>query len=85
MPNNVKPIISGGPLTTSYEFVALHFHWGMDEGHGSEHTITEKNYVMEMHCLHKLEGAPFNLASIKHNGLVAIAYLFEVRNNLILL
>lgn len=34
-----RPTISGGPLSGSYEFVQLHFHWGENDTFGSEDLI----------------------------------------------
>ena len=36
---NQKFIIKGGPLEDEYQFVQLHFHWGSENGVGSEHTV----------------------------------------------
>ena len=41
--NHSKALLGGGPLNVGYEFVEMHFHWGVvrNEGgaHGSEHSI----------------------------------------------
>ena len=34
-----QPRMTGGGLDGTYEFRQLHFHWGMQEKQGSEHTI----------------------------------------------
>lgn len=34
-----RPTISGGPLSGSYEFSQLHFHWGENDTMGSEDLI----------------------------------------------
>ena len=35
-----------------YCFDSLHFHWGVDNEHGSEHTINGKQYPLELHLVH---------------------------------
>lgn len=79
LPNNATASISGGPLTTTYTFQSLHFHWGMVNTAGSEHSLDKKLYPMEMHCIHQQKGLPFDVAASSHNGLVVLAYFFEVR------
>lgn len=34
-----RPIITGGPLSGTYEFAQLHFHWGENDTMGSEDSI----------------------------------------------
>ena len=31
--------VSGGGLPGTYSFAQFHFHWGTEEGRGSEHTV----------------------------------------------
>ena len=40
--------ISGGGLEGQYNFAQLHFHWGSDRSVGSEHTVSEESYPMEV-------------------------------------
>ncbi|KAK4882422.1 hypothetical protein RN001_005741 [Aquatica leii] len=35
-----------------YKFIQLHFHWGNKFDVGSEHTMNNKSYPMEMHVVH---------------------------------
>ena len=38
--------LTGGPFENqTYSFLQLHFHWGSDNMHGSEHEITGNQYV----------------------------------------
>ena len=30
----------------------MHFHWGLDDEHGSEHTLNGKRYPLEVHLVH---------------------------------
>ena len=40
-----RPSISGGGLEGQYEFLQYHFHWGLAEDAGSEHTIDGRAWV----------------------------------------
>lgn len=40
-----RPTISGGPLSGTYEFSQLHFHWGQNDTIGSEDLIDGHRYV----------------------------------------
>lgn len=78
LPNDLVPNIVGGPLLDEYTFQSLHFHWGTDDSSGSEHSLNNKKYVMEMHCIHKKRDLTMEAASSMHNGLVVVAYFFDV-------
>ena len=39
------PAIQGGGLNGIYLLDHIHFHWGHDDSHGSEHLIDSKPYV----------------------------------------
>lgn len=39
---------AGGNLSNTYNVVQFHFHWGSDAGRGSEHTIDDAPYAMEV-------------------------------------
>lgn len=39
-----RPIIKGGPLSGSYEFSQLHFHWGENDTMGSEDKLLLHKY-----------------------------------------
>jgi len=75
------PAMIGGGLPTKYEFAQVHFHWGSEDGQGSEHLVDGKAYPMEMHLVHYkaslgnlnaavTEGAPDSLA--------VLGFFFEV-------
>ena len=38
-PTDQRPSIAAGGLSDLYIFQQLHFHWGSDDSHGSEHTV----------------------------------------------
>ena len=39
---DTHPFIEGGGLSGKYYFHQMHFHWGSDDSHGSEHTFRSK-------------------------------------------
>lgn len=44
------PMISGSALNyDNYSLAQFHFHWGQNRGHGSEHTVNEKSYSLEVY------------------------------------
>lgn len=51
---NELPSISGGGLSGSFIFTHLHFHWSSDliDKNGSEHTINNVHYPVEIHLVH---------------------------------
>eukprot|EP01135_Chromosphaera_perkinsii_P009897 Nk52_evm1s1956 gene=Nk52_evmTU1s1956 len=34
-----------------FELLGTHFHWGSNDGIGSEHTYNERSYAMEQHVV----------------------------------
>ncbi|CAD5233855.1 unnamed protein product [Bursaphelenchus xylophilus] len=51
-----RPIIYGGNLNTAYNLVNIHFHWGQNTSHGSEHSVNGLNYAAEMHFVFSKTG-----------------------------
>uniref|UniRef100_A0A3B4H069 Carbonic anhydrase n=1 Tax=Pundamilia nyererei TaxID=303518 RepID=A0A3B4H069_9CICH len=43
--------VSGGGLSGTYTGLQFHFHWGDGNHPGSEHTVDEHRYPMEMHIV----------------------------------
>lgn len=77
--NQILPQIYGGPLHGD-RFIAesLHFHWGSNDFHGSEHVIDSTRYTMEMHLLHRnSKYATVEEAREHADGLAVIAFLFQ--------
>lgn len=69
-------------MSEPYALEEIHFHWGTGDHFGSEHTINQKTFPMEMHAVHyKLSAGSFNNALQQPDGLVVVGYFFEVRNN----
>lgn len=77
---NRVPLLSGGPLKSKYQFEQLHFHWGLKDNEGSEHTIDGETSAMEMHLLFRnVKYEDVAEATSYRNGLAVIGFLFEVR------
>ena len=67
-----NPTMSGGPLnTTSYNFNQAVFHWGSNDTFGSEHTIRNIRYPMEMQLIH-------HSTSLEEPKLAIASFLFEI-------
>jgi len=67
-----NPILTGGPFnSTEYYFTHAAFHWGSDDKKGSEHTIRDTAYPLEMQLVHQ--------TSVKRESNLAItSFLFEI-------
>jgi len=76
-----QPTISGGrlPAGDTFEFAQLHWHWGSEDSHGSEHTIDAKIYPMEVHLVHWNKKYGTIGEALKHtDGLAVIGFMYEV-------
>jgi len=75
-------LLEGGPLNVRYEFVEMHFHWGDCTNKtvvGSEHTIDNKAYPLELHMVHKnVHDATVGGALNHENGICVLGFLFTV-------
>ena len=73
--------ILGAMLPSSYNIEQLHFHWGNHSDTGSEHTIDNKRYPLEMHLVHynsKYKSVAEAVEDNERNGLAVISVLFEI-------
>jgi carbonic anhydrase len=73
--------ITGGPLGKDvYRLVQFHFHWGLDDKSGSEHTLNGKMYPSELHLVHynTSKYASFADAVTQPDGLAVIGVLIKV-------
>ncbi len=63
----------------TYSFVQLHFHWGADDSKGSEHTVDDIQYPLEMHMVHYNSDVYDSIgdAVTEENGLAVIGFLFD--------
>ncbi|KAK3602213.1 hypothetical protein CHS0354_039960 [Potamilus streckersoni] len=78
-----EPIsITGGGLKDTYLVEQFHFHWGRLDQRGSEHDIDGIHSPMEMHIVHyNAKYKNFSEALDKSDGIVVLAFLFEVGNH----
>uniref|UniRef100_A0A0R3RLL9 Carbonic anhydrase n=1 Tax=Elaeophora elaphi TaxID=1147741 RepID=A0A0R3RLL9_9BILA len=61
---NDVPEIRDGGLDQSYRLVQYHFHWGLHDNEGSEHTLAGLHYPAELHIVHEGVTNPNKLAVI---------------------
>jgi len=78
--NHTKALLGGGPLTVDYEFVEIHFHWGDEQKvGGSEHSIDEQKYPLELHMVHRNIHDETVSEAFKHeNGLTVLGFKFQL-------
>ncbi|EEZ98484.1 Carbonic anhydrase 3-like Protein [Tribolium castaneum] len=77
-----RPYISGGPLLGNYVFSQLHFHWGKNDGEGSEHTIDGVRYPIEMHVVFFKANYLTQESALKEkDGIVVLVYMFKGGKN----
>ncbi|CAL1528234.1 unnamed protein product [Lymnaea stagnalis] len=75
-----KPVyIQEGSLPDVYKLEQFHFHWGAEDGRGSEHSIDGKFSPMELHLVHFQDHLGNIAAASTHPfGLAVFAFLFKV-------
>lgn len=71
------PTISGADLLASYTFVELSFHWGWSNSEGSEHTLNNRKYPLEVQVLHRT-GAAVPSKCTSSYDLLMVAYIYEL-------
>lgn len=82
------PMISGSALNyENYSLAQFHFHWAQQRGYGSEHTVNERAYSMELHLVHFNRARYYNLneaLQAKSNGVAVLAVFFQIerQNNI---
>jgi carbonic anhydrase len=75
--------MSGGPLDQPYQLLQLHFHWGNTDDRGSEHTMDNKRFPLEMHLVHLAADIEWGVGSATApsnvpDGLAVAGFLWEV-------
>ncbi|XP_032687846.1 carbonic anhydrase 2-like [Odontomachus brunneus] len=77
------PRAMGGPLGNStFRFEQLHFHWGKDDSEGSETTINNRSFPMEMHAVFVNEKYETMDNALNYpDGLTVLGYLFDVSSS----
>ncbi|XP_018607945.1 carbonic anhydrase 7 isoform X2 [Scleropages formosus] len=75
-----RAVIKGGPLEVPYRLKQLHFHWGGQGSHGSEHTISGKTFASELHLVHwnAAKYKTFGDAAVAPDGLAVLGVFLEV-------
>ncbi|XP_054280122.1 carbonic anhydrase 2-like [Macrosteles quadrilineatus] len=78
--NHSTPVtVSGGPLPGEYQFAQLHFHWGYNDSYGSEDTINNHSYPMELHMVfYKTDYSTMEKAMEYKDGLLVLALFYEL-------
>jgi carbonic anhydrase len=65
-----KPCISGSDFGSGvYCLIQFHFHWGLNKWQGSEHTVNNKKYPLELHLVHQ---------NPKTKQIAVLGFLFQV-------
>lgn len=73
------PTVSGGPLSGTYAFTQLHFHWGQNDSLGSENQINHQSFPLELHVvLYNIQYETFKNALDYEDGLVVLSFLYSV-------
>ncbi|XP_025090356.1 carbonic anhydrase 2-like [Pomacea canaliculata] len=76
---NETAIVSDGSLPDKYIVRQLHFHWGEDDGQGSEHTVDGMAYPMEVHIVTYKSSYGNIVNSLQHSdGLAVLGFFFEI-------
>lgn len=79
--NNTRPQLQGGPLTDTYDFFQVIFHWGPSNEEGSEHTLDYVRYPMELQIVHTKRGIKTPLEAIAlgaKDGLAIVSFFLQV-------
>lgn len=78
--SNLRPTVTGGPLDETYQFCNARFRWGSNDEEGSEHTIENVRYAMELQVVHVKVGRPYmNIKdAAEDNAILIISYLYQV-------
>ncbi|KAH8280589.1 hypothetical protein KR018_011393, partial [Drosophila ironensis] len=71
------PWINGGDLLGRFEFREIRFRWSWYNSSGSEHTIDNEHFPLEMQCLHVDSDGD---GCISSQALLMVSYMFELGN-----
>nr|CAD7206449.1 unnamed protein product [Timema douglasi] len=67
------------PGDEEYVFDQLHFHWGAEDLVGSEHTLNNERFPLEMHVVHhRRDLNNLENASLYLGGIRVVAFFFRV-------
>ncbi|XP_059152117.1 carbonic anhydrase 2-like isoform X2 [Physella acuta] len=71
--------IKDGGLPTLYKLDQFHFHWGAFDARGSEHSLDDNFFPMEMHIVHRQNSSnTYENAASHPSGLAVIGFFFKV-------
>ncbi|GLG93925.1 Carbonic anhydrase 7 [Gryllus bimaculatus] len=71
--------VEGGPLNGKYIFKQLHFHWGANSSVGSEATVNNHSFPMELHMVfYKQSYGSMEEAMRYRDGLTVIGLFYEL-------
>jgi len=77
--NGNKPFITGGLLKGRFVAEAFHFHWGSPSSRGSEHSINQQRFDVEMHIVHRNEKyGDIDEAKNKKDGIAVIGVMLKI-------
>ncbi|KAM6215776.1 carbonic anhydrase 2 [Rhynchocyon petersi] len=72
-------VLRGGPLDGTYRLIQFHFHWGSNDGQGSEHTVDSKKYSAELHLVHwNTKYGAFEKAVQQPDGLAVLGIFLKI-------
>ncbi|XP_054152801.1 carbonic anhydrase 2-like [Oppia nitens] len=75
--DELKPSISFN--SQNYMFNGLHFHWGTQDNKGSEHSIDNRFYALELHFVHyNQKYGSLNNSLTKPDGLLVLGVLAQL-------
>ncbi|KAL0104585.1 hypothetical protein PUN28_017378 [Cardiocondyla obscurior] len=75
------PQLQGGPLTDTYDFFNVLFHWGPSNEEGSEHTLDYARYPMELQIVHVKRGikSPADAVALgAKDGIVIVSFFLQI-------
>lgn len=73
------PTATGGGTDNVYDIQQFHFHWGVDDTTGSEHTFDLTHAPLEMHIVtSRAEFHTMSLAASATDGLAVIGVFFKI-------
>ncbi|XP_002019987.2 carbonic anhydrase 2 [Drosophila persimilis] len=77
--DNSRPFITGGLLKGRYIAEGLHFHWGSPNWRGSEHSIQDHRYDVEMHIVHRNSRYTDFPEALKYkDGVAVLGVMFKI-------
>ncbi|XP_062573340.1 putative carbonic anhydrase 3, partial [Saccostrea cucullata] len=79
--NTIGPYyVANGGLSSVYSTAQFHFHWGSDDGFGSEHQIDGHSFPLELHIVNydSVTYSSIGQAMTEAGGLAVLGVLFRI-------